>query len=253
MYDIAFALIIGIGVTLGLVWAVLRDESEMASTVLNAGIFSLFGAYLGSRFAFIAVNSAYFRSYPEELWLLPVGGFAWPGALLGGIIGLLVFALLVGKPLGKLADALLPLLATISVSGWVACWITGCAYGAPVESWWGLLARDEWGILSRRWPVQPMGAILSLGIIWLIDQLPLSKFPPGLGFLLGILGICLVNFFMSLVRIDPAPFLSGLRLDAWIALVFGSIALTSLIAVMISNRNKKKTHADMKVKPPGTS
>lgn len=253
MNDFAFALIIGIGATLGLVWVVYRAEPKMVSTVLNAGLASLMGAYLGSRLAYIAVNATYFRSYPEDLWLLPVGGFAWPGALAGGVLGLLIFALVAGQPLGKLADGLLPLMVTVTVSGWLACWLVGCAYGAPIETWWGLLARDEWGVFTRRWPVQAMGALLSLGIFWLIDQLPLERFPPGLGFLLGILGISLVNFFMSLVRIDPAPSLSGLRYDAWIALLFGGLTLILLIAVMISGKNKNKIQTDMKVKPPGTS
>lgn len=138
------------------------------------------------------------------------------------MLALVLFAVIFRQPLGQLADDMLPLLVTLSVTGWLGCWLAGCAYGAPLDEWWGLLASDEWGRVTRRWPVQAVGALLSLSVIWLVDQLPQERLPSGSAFVLGVLGISITNFFMSLVRRPGAHAeqpaagdLGGPRLRRW--------------------------------------
>lgn len=244
-----YQLIIGLGATLGLAWSAVRG-GERASQIVNAGLVALLGAYAGSRIAYLLVNQAYFRNHPQEVFQLPLGGFSWPGALAGGALALLLFALIFHQPLGLLADAMLPLLVTLSVTGWLGCWLAGCAYGAPTEAWWGLLASDEWGQVTRRWPVQASGALLSLLVIWLIDQLPQERLPSGSAFVLGLLGISSINFFMSLLRADPAPLMNDLRLETWVALIYSGLALLIFLLMLLASRRHKTLTADVENHSP---
>lgn len=248
-----YSLMIGLGATLGLAWAAVRNP-ERANQVINAGLAALLGAYLGSRLTYILVNQVYYQNHPQEIFQFPLGGFSWPGALAGGGLALVLFAALFRQPLGRLADELLPLLVTLSVTGWLGCWLAGCAYGAPLDAWWGLLAVDEWGQLARRWPVQASGALLSLAVIWLVDQLPQQRpqpgLPPGSTFLLGLLGISSINFFMSLLRADPAPLLNGLRLETWAALLLSALALLIFAVLLLASRRQKAVSPDIENQSP---
>jgi phosphatidylglycerol:prolipoprotein diacylglycerol transferase len=244
MIGFTFAIALGIGATLGLVWIVQRTGLPRASTAVNAGLVGMLGAYLGGRAAFVIMNLGYFQNQPAEMFRLPVGGFAWPGALAGGLLGILLFSVLSRQPLGILADDCLPLLVTLSVSTWLGCWVIGCAYGAASEQWWALIARDEWGVLGRRWPVQAVGASLSLAVIWVVDQLPEERIPSGAAFTLGVLGLSMVNFFMSLLRADPSPMWNNLRIETWIALLYGALALILLLILFLRSHRKQELHPE---------
>lgn len=250
--DFAFAFVIGCGASLGLAWAAARAESSNASSILNAGLCALAGAYLGGRLANLLVYQVLIPDFPETVFQIPMGGFAWPGSLLGGIVGMVVYALATRQPTGPLADGLIPLLVTLPICAWLGSWLIGYAYGAPVEAWWGILSLDEWGVVQRRWPVQPTGALLSLLVLWVIDQLPSERLPPGAAFVLSILGISMVNFFMSLLRVDPAPMANGLRLETWVALAYGAACLLALIALMLISRRIKATDLHYEGQPPET-
>jgi prolipoprotein diacylglyceryltransferase len=246
---LTYQLILGLGASLGLAWAAVRGR-ERASQIVNAGLVALLGAYLGGRLAYLLANQVYFQNHPDELFQLPLGGFAWPGALAGGVLALLAFALIFRQPAGQLADELLPLLVTIAVTGWLGCWLGGCAYGPPIEDWWGLQASDEWGRVTRRWPVQAAGALLSLGVIWLVDQLPQARLPAGSAFVLGILGISATSFFMSLVRADPVPMLNNLRLETWVALAYSALALLVFTWLLFTSRRSKTLSSDSENQSP---
>ena len=250
MIGFSFAITLGMGATLGLVWIVQRVGMPRASLVVNAGLVEMLGAYLGGRAGYLLVNLPYFQNQPADLIRPPIGGFAWPGALAGGIFGLVFFAVLVRQPLGALADDTLPLLVTLSVSAWLGCWLAGCAYGPISDRWWALIARDEWGVVSRRWPVQAVGALLSLSVIWLIDQLPPTRLPAGAAFTLGVFGLSLVSFLMSLLRADPAPMWHNLRLETWIALLYGTLALLLLIVLFLRAHRKQELHPEAEMETP---
>ncbi len=252
MPDIAFAFLIGCGASLGLAWAVARAGTSRTSSILNAGLFSLGCAYIGGRLAHLVVYRVFFGSNPQAVFQVPLGGFAWPGALMGGILGLGLYALITRQNFGRLADGLLPLLVTLPISAWLGCWLVGCAYGPTVEAWWGVMARDEWGVVLRRWPVQPVGALLCLLVLWAIDHLPIERLPDGATFGLGVLGLTMVNFFMSLLRADPSPLANGLRLETWFALIFGTAALLALVALVLLPRRSKEPDLTPHAEPPET-
>jgi prolipoprotein diacylglyceryltransferase len=220
----SFPLLLGIGASLGLAWVATRARLRLAQSQLDAGLVVLFAALVGSRLAFVAAHWPYFRSHPLEIVLLPLGGLAWPGAVLGALVGLLIYAALKRQPPLKLADALLPLATALAVSAWLACWLDGVAYGPVLSLRWLVPARDEWGAIAPRLPVQFLGAILTLGLYWLLELRQPREPSPGLLAMRWFLGFSLLMLVLSLLRADPAPAWLGLRLETWAALAFLLIA-----------------------------
>lgn len=225
-----FSLLLGFGAAAGLAWVAwqgaFRSDQERPVRPLEGGLLACAGALIGGRIAYVAANGSYFQANPTEALQVHLGGMAWPGALAGGLLALGLYAWLARQPLGALADALLPLLATVVISAWLGCWLDGCAYGTETGAWWGLPARDEWGVIARRVPTQLLGALMTLELFWILDRRWKGAYRPGMLALMGLFGLSFELWLISFLRADPAPTWQGQRLDSWAALVF--MALTGV-------------------------
>jgi hypothetical protein len=93
---------------------------------------------------------------------------------------------------------------------------------------------------------------LCLLVLWSIDRLPPERLPAGAAAGLGVLGLSMVNFFMSLMRADPAPLVKSLRLETWVALAFGAASLLALVALMLNSRRLKDPDLTSQAQPPET-
>ncbi len=231
-----FSILLGLGTTAGLILASWRAPHKEVARYLDAGAGILFGALLGSRAVMVAVNWGYYQSHPLEIFAVWQGGLSSIGALLGGALAVILLAIWLHLPLGLLADVYLPLAGMLTMSAWLGCWVNGCSYGAQSQAWWALPSRDEWGVVSPRMQVQLMAAFLTLLYFLWLERLHKKLPQPGLGALLGLLGISAGIFFFSFLRADPAPVISGLRLEAWGAL--GLIIPSGISAVVLLLRWK---------------
>lgn len=191
----------------------------------------LLGGLVGSRVGYVAASWLYYRDHMLESLQFYRGGLSWPGALAGGLLALAAVAAINRMPLPELADNLAPLLATLGVSAWLGCWVTGCAYGVASQTWWSLPSTDEWGVVAGRWPVQIFGALLTVGLFALIERLAEAvKLKPGYRALASLLGLSLILLATSWLRADPALTWNGMRLEAWAALVYLLLSLAGLAA-----------------------
>ena len=242
----AFSLILALGATLGLLWVAWRAPDKAVLEYLDAGLMALLGGMLGGRGVFVAENWVYYQSHLLEIFAVHRGGFSWSGALAGGLLALVLFAAINHSSLGLLADAMLPLLATLTISGWVGCWLAGCAYGPRTDRWWGFPVMNEWGQTALRWPTQLLGAMLTLALFWLLDwsrtylEVHGRSPRPGVFAILGVLLLSLEMFALSYLRVDPSHMWNSFRLEAWAAL--GSAALAALVLVvslLLSKRERQ--------------
>ncbi len=210
-----FSLLLGIGASAGLGWVAWQANPEERIGRVNAGLWALLGGLGGGRAVFAAVNWAYFREQPLEIVMVFQGGLSWSGALGGGVIALVLTAALTRQPLGEMADDLLPLLVTVTISIWLAGWLTGSAYGRMTEGLLGAPAWDEWGRLRTRWPTQLLGALMTMGLFAGLDQYRHKIEQPGRAANFALLGLSLILLITSFWRVDPVPVWRGLRLDTW--------------------------------------
>jgi prolipoprotein diacylglyceryltransferase len=139
-----------------------------------------------------------------------------------------------------LADGLLPLLGTLSIAAWLGSWSDGSAYGQLSDAWYALPARDEWGAIEPRLPVQLCGALLTLVLFASLEQARRWLRHPGLSASLGLLGWALICFGLSFLRADPAQTWSGLRLEAWGQLVLAGVGLVWLAIVLLRSKLKSR-------------
>jgi prolipoprotein diacylglyceryltransferase len=235
-----FSILLGLGVLLGLLLIVWRAPKKEASRYLEAGLWTLFGALVGSRVMTVVVNFGYYQSHPGEIAQVWLGGLSGIGAMVGGILVIIILALWRKFPADNLANALLPLAGALIITAWLGCWVDSCGYGLPSDMWWALPARDEWGVLANRVPVQLMGAIITLALIcgldWASRRLPI----PGMNAAIGLFGLSAVIFALSFLRADPTPSWNGLRLEAWGAIGLMIFSIFALMVLLLHWKLRKK-------------
>ncbi len=238
-----YSLLLGLGAALGLAWITRQAPPKEGRAYLDAGLWVLVGGLLGGRLAFVVFHWSYFQAHRIEIPQIYLGGMDWGGVSAGALLSLVLVATLTHTPLGRLADGLLPLLACLTVSIWLGCWLDGTAYGFVTSTWWGIPARDEWGQLALRWPIQLLGALLAVGLFWLLDWSRQWITAPGQATGLGMLGLALEVFALSFLRADPAPKWRGMVLGSWTALGFallaGLVFVISTIWFSVKNRGQE--------------
>jgi phosphatidylglycerol:prolipoprotein diacylglycerol transferase len=206
---------------------------------MSAGAWALFGALIGSRAATVMVNFPYYQTHPGEIIQVWLGGLSGIGALAGGALSIFIISKWKNIDRGALADALFPLAGTVMVTAWLGCWLDSCSYGFPSDAWWALPVKDEWGMTATRVPVQLIGALSTLAMVWLLEWAT-KRFPTcGLSALIGLFGLSTEMFLLSFLRADPTPILNGLRLDAWGALVLMVLSAAGALIITIRLRLSK--------------
>ena len=233
-------MLLGLGVLLGLLLTIWRVPEKEVSRTLEAAIWVLLAALVGSRAMNVWVNFNYYQHHPGEIIQVWQGGLSGMGALIGGVLMVIGLAFLWKIPAGELADTLLPLSGALAITAWLGCWVDGCGYGSVSDRWWALPGRDEWGVTVNRVPVQLLGATLILILVWLLDWAGKRVSIPGLTATIGLLGISAVLFSLSFLRSDPGLTWNRLRLEAWGAIGWMVFSLFYLVVLLWRRKSQKK-------------
>jgi phosphatidylglycerol:prolipoprotein diacylglycerol transferase len=216
----------------------LRAPKEDALPLVEAGMWGLLTALMGGRAAYAWLAWPAFEAHPQQILQVSLGGLVWPGALAGALVILPALAHFTRRSPLALADALLPLLASVTVAAWLGCIPAGYGYGPPA-TWGGMTVPDEWGALARRWPVQTVCALGCLALFWVTDQIPArASATQGLRACLMLFGLAVIQLGAAALT-PPDRLWRGLPLDAWAALALALLALVGLgIAVVLGKRRE---------------
>lgn len=233
-----FAIAVGIGAALGLY----RVSRQQSGQWLDSALFALAFSLVGARLGYAWLNQVYFAAHPGEIMQLWLGGLNDAGALVGGVVGILVAARIRRISAGRLADLLYPLLPSLAVGVWLGCWLSGTAYGLemPAGTWWAVPVQDESGLVSGRLPVQLLAAVALLIFYWLLELLTPMPRPAGWLFSLAASWLSLVSLVASLLRADPALRWGQLRADTWLNLVLVLLFFTFFVWAQFLARRQAK-------------
>ena len=220
----AYSLLIGLGVTLGLGWAVWQAAPHRQAQLLQAGLWVCLGALIGGRVGYVGFNFSYYRVHPWESLQVFMGGLSWPGALAGALLAFGLYTWLARQSAGETADGLLPLAASLCVTAWLGAWLEAGerhglqAFVAPVERPSDYLT----------------GALLSLFWFWFLQVLQRGRlakfFPPGAAAALGLLGFIVILYQLLPMQTGPAQLWQGRQLEEWLLGGFAGLALLALAA-----------------------
>ena len=240
----SFALLIGLGASLGL-WQVARTTPEdQTGSWVDAGLGVLAGMLLGARAAYVALHPAFYAAHPGEWYRLWLGGYSAAGAVAGGVLAAGIAALLMRTSLPALLDAISPLFPPLVVLGWLGCAAVGCGYGPEmgIASWMAVPVPDEWGQVMARFPLQFSAALIFLVYNWVVAAVLTGRSFPGQRAALVGLGLAGVQFSAALLSAEPVPLWRGLSYEAWAALGLGVFSLGLGVYAFWPRKNLPRGH-----------
>ena len=221
-------------------WAVAlwrARTSAQPGQIADVCLGALIGAAAGGRLSHVALYWSYFATHTDEALRLSAGGIDWHGAVIGGLIGLLIVARWRHVPASRLLDALSPALPLLALAGWYGCWAAACGYGAEVDtlarypSWAVAESGDVYGIVAPRYNTQVFGLALGAATLVIAAALTRMQARRGLRFWIVLALLSAGMTGIGSVRGDYAPILSGLRVDQWL-----DLGMILLCAVAVSGQ-----------------
>ncbi|WP_420630404.1 prolipoprotein diacylglyceryl transferase family protein [Candidatus Leptofilum sp.] len=207
-------------------WAITHRQArqQTASRWRDAALTTLMVGWLGARLGFALLNWHYFAERPSELMQLWQGGLTAYGGLVGGLLGLGLWCWWGKRPFLSYATLFSPALVLLVATGWAACWLEGCAYGA--ETTLGPLSAnlpDSYGVFTVRYQTQLLGIGLNLLLAAALAYLQTRKLAKLQLFPLTLIFTNLIHFGLTFLRGDTTLMLLGWRLDSWLALLFAIV------------------------------
>ena len=172
-----YTVLLDLGLILGLLLTYFEGKRHLGrgTLALDLGLWVVIGGILGGRIAYVLANWSAFSEEWVGVFRIWEGGLSFHGAVLGGLLVMVLFAYWGQRderPVSfwQLADLLTPGLALGIVFGWAACLMGGCAYGALGEGFGYAILPDLYGVEASRFATQAVGLgyalLLFLVSVW---------------------------------------------------------------------------------------
>jgi phosphatidylglycerol---prolipoprotein diacylglyceryl transferase len=166
----------------------------------------LIGALIGARLSYGLFNLDLYGRSPGLFLALRLSEFAWPGALLGGLLAGSVWCHRKKFDAGKLGDSAALTLPAVQAVASIGLLLSGEAFGVPTSLPWGV---PLFGAV--RHPTQiyfALAALSSLLVLWRLSQRPLAVGALGVAYL-GLQG--LTSLLIEALRADSLVLPGGIR------------------------------------------
>lgn len=186
---------------------------------VDAALGGLVGGLVLGRLGHVMLSWSYFATHTDEITHIGSGGLNWHGALIGGLIGLVLVGRWRGLRIAALLDDLTPLLPVFALAAWYGCWAWACGYGAEVDTlanhpaFTVTEARDIYGIVAPRYHTHRFGLIAAGLLLGLALLLTWRDWLRGVRFWLVLALLSAAMFSIGFVRGDAVTMVAGWRLD----------------------------------------
>lgn len=189
-----------------------RGGDKLAHAADNCFYPVLIGAVIGARLWYGVFNLDLYGRNPALFVALQISDFAWPGALLGGVLAGYLWCRWNGFDELQLADSAALILPAVQAIGFMGLLFSGEAFGLPTTLPWGV---PLFG--ATRHPTQiylSLAMLLSLIVLWRLTQ---RVIPVG-GLWIAYMGLQgLIMLLLEALRADSLLLPGGIR----VAQVFG--------------------------------
>lgn len=248
-----YGIIAFIGVVVAICFAVFyfsKYYNIKKEDVFYSSLFGMIGVGIGAKLLYIITIIPYLiQNFNNLNWKTVIpqllqGGFVFYGGLIGGIIGVLIYAKTFKISFKTLLMILVPVIPIFHSIGRIACLFAGCCYGKEYHGFGHIVFRDTpyAPVNIPLFPTQIVESICNL-IIFIIIFITYKKFK-GTYKPIAIYAILYsaVRFILEFYRGDvERGILLGLATSQWISIILFICGVTLFIYSIIKENNKKYT------------
>jgi len=226
----AFVLL-GVGLALWLVRLQLRQQGASPSLLWGALLWTLAGGLVVSRGLYVALHWQDFTGNLFSSLQIERGGLLWYGGLIGGALGLYLYAHRSRLSFWQWADMAAPAVALGYAAGQIGCLLSSFCYGAPYAGPLSLELPDIYGLVDFRYPTQLMASATNLAIAIILWKTRRNRPFVGFSSLLFLILFSLAQGFLEFTRGDESLYLGGYRLAqafSWAILAISMVGMVIL-------------------------
>ncbi|MDP4177700.1 MAG: prolipoprotein diacylglyceryl transferase [Bacillota bacterium] len=223
----------GLMMALGIIAAVVlvnyraKKEGYDEDSILNMAIISIIGGFLGGKILFWITEIKSIIAQPSIILNIS-NGFVVYGSIIGGALGLIIYAKRKKWDLLKTFDLVIPSLPLAQAIGRIGCFLAGCCYGKETNLTIGVTFKE--GSLGptniKVLPTEIFSSIfdflLFIFLIWYCKK----ERKDGRVFSLYLIIYSIGRFLVEFLRGDPRGFIGSLSTSQFISIfvfVFGII------------------------------
>ncbi len=227
--------------------------------MVDLAFYTFVAGIIGGRLYYVFLRWDYYGANLWKVFAVWEGGMAIHGGLIGGIIGIIVFARVIQVPALRLADMVAPTVSLGHAFGRFGNFMNGDAHGYPLRSQWlpeWLRHFPDWmGVTfplsspaGRLFPGQPLHPVMlyelvlnliGFGLLWSVRKRPVLADTPGRLLGLYFMYYAAVRPFTSLFRADDL-YIGSFRAPHVISVVMALIGLALLL-----RRARSAEHVDV--------
>lgn len=209
-------------------WAAMMDKNS--TVALNLAMIIVVAGFVGGRLLHVIYEGpAYYRRYPEAIFMFWMGGYVFFGGMALATLAGFLYLKRIGQPFWAWFDLLTPVLALGYGLGRFSCFLAGCCYGRFCDLPWAV---------NGRHPTQLYALVLEVGFALLLARRArrdhatreaAARWPVGALTLTWFALHALGRLFMEYYREDfRGPMVAGASISTWLSLVLLSGALAGL-------------------------
>lgn len=232
-----YSVVTEIGIVIGVLAAYKAAKRRGVSTdaFIDLAIWSVLFGIIGSRLWYVVVNwdLEHYVQEPLRVFASWEGGLIFQGAIVGGVLGIVLGIRRTGLPLLLVGDlGALGLSLGHAIGRW-ACWFNGCCYGTETSLPWGVTFPFHSTPVHPTMIYESLANFAIFGVLWRLDARK-----PGFGFTLGLYLVLYstVRFLDEFTRGDPADLLLGLRLAQVVSL--GTLLVGFALLLLVESRRR---------------
>lgn len=232
-----YGLCIALGV-LAAVWIAMRRWEERGGDpddIATIAMWAVPAGVIGSRIYHVVTDWKLYRDDWVGALKITQGGLGIPGGILGGVLAAIVVVRVRKLPLAPLFDVVAPAIPVAQAIGRFGNWFNQEVFGRPTDLPWGLQIDPanrppRYAASSTFHPTFLYEGLWNIGLALLIVRIGRTRrIPTGHLFTIYVLGYAIGRLWVESLRSDAASLILGLRVNIWMSLIVGGIALVILL------------------------
>jgi phosphatidylglycerol:prolipoprotein diacylglycerol transferase len=260
IYFYSILIVIGVLAAVGLSIHEAKRRQENSDLIWDMVPWLLIGGIIGARLwhvltpsASMGITASYYFEHPLEIFMTRKGGLGIPGAVIGGVIALVIYSRRKKINFLTWADIIVPGLALAQAIGRWGNFFNQELYGGPTNLPWAIFI-DETHRLPQYANVAYYHPMFLYESIWNLFNMFLllylgrkfaEKMLPGDLLFTYLIVYPVGRFFLEFMRLDPS-FVGGVNANQATMAV---TAISSVIILLIRHRRKEVVKAEEEEKP----
>lgn len=204
------------------------DIGTIAIWAVPAGV-------IGARIYHVATDWKTYDGHWVDALKITQGGLGIPGGILAGVLAGLAVVRVKKLPAVPLLDVVAPAIPVAQAIGRLGNWFNQEVFGRPTTLPWGLEIEPQFRPVryadhATFHPTFLYEGLWNIGLALLLVRLERTRrLRPGELFGLYVLGYAVGRFWVEGLRSDNASLILGLRVNIWMSLIVGFLAVAALI------------------------